>query len=244
MAVRRANSARYIRSNSTISGNRAAIAGGGIFNDGALTIRHSTIAENSAPDGGSLSLREAVTLSNTIIAGNGDGNCSVAASAFLIDRGCNIEDGTGCGFGEGTSRSAIDPRLDILDFNGGPTPVHALLTGSPAIDAGSCTDLGGAAVTDDQHGRPRGIACDVGAFETRNDLLTVLIARSAASGVSTGTSNKLRDALKHVGNGRTVPACNAMAEYIEDVANQAGKRIENAADLIQAAHRIRRLLGC
>jgi hypothetical protein len=63
----------------------------------------------------------------------------------------------------------IDPRLAALADNGGPTWTHALLPGSPAIDAGNNT----AAPSTDQRGnrRPRdgdgdGVAVvDVGAFE-------------------------------------------------------------------------------
>jgi len=51
-----------------------------------------------------------------------------------------------------------------LAANGGPTQTHALLAGSPAIDAGSpdCPPP-----FFDQRGivRPQGAACDIGAFE-------------------------------------------------------------------------------
>jgi hypothetical protein len=55
------------------------------------------------------------------------------------------------------------PLLDSLADNGGPTLTHALLAGSPAIDAGDdavCPET-------DQRGvsRPQGAACDVGAYE-------------------------------------------------------------------------------
>ena len=66
----------------------------------------------------------------------------------------------------GTQASPIDPLLGALADNGGPTQTHALLTGSPAIDAaGDCVaDL---SITTDQRGisRPQGTACDIGAFE-------------------------------------------------------------------------------
>jgi len=52
--------------------------------------------------------------------------------------------------------------VDILADNGGPTLTHALLAGSPAIDAalGACPAI-------DQRGvvRPVGGGCDVGAVE-------------------------------------------------------------------------------
>jgi hypothetical protein len=67
----------------------------------------------------------------------------------------------------------LDPTLAN---NGGPTQqTHALVPGSPAIDAGGtdCTDATGAPLTTDQRGKPRLVdgngdgtpACDIGAFE-------------------------------------------------------------------------------
>src|SRR4029434_3974851 len=70
-----------------------------------------------------------------------------------------------------------DPRLGPLQNNGGPTQTHALLSGSPAIDAGNpngCRDQFGVLLTTDQRGLPRstldgnrdGTArCDIGAVE-------------------------------------------------------------------------------
>jgi CSLREA domain-containing protein len=61
--------------------------------------------------------------------------------------------------------SAVDPRLQPLSDNGGPTKTMALAAGSPAIDAVPAT--GAACPTTDQRGvsRPQGAACDIGAFE-------------------------------------------------------------------------------
>lgn len=67
-----------------------------------------------------------------------------------------------------------DPLLGPLQANGGPTQTHALLAGSPAIDAGApggCTRNPATVVplTTDQRGAPRpypvGGLCDIGAFE-------------------------------------------------------------------------------
>jgi hypothetical protein len=57
----------------------------------------------------------------------------------------------------------VDPQLQRLASNGGPTLTHALSPNSPAIDAGDnaqCPDT-------DQRGVPRpvGSGCDIGAFE-------------------------------------------------------------------------------
>ena len=57
----------------------------------------------------------------------------------------------------------IDPLLGLLNQNGGPTTTHALLAGSPAIDAGTAENC----PATDQRGvpRPQGEACDMGSFE-------------------------------------------------------------------------------
>ena len=50
---------------------------------------------------------------------------------------------------------------DKLNDNGGPTPTHGFLAGSPAIDAANTA----VCPATDQRGVPRDAACDVGAFE-------------------------------------------------------------------------------
>ena len=74
----------------------------------------------------------------------------------------------------------------VLAFNGGATQTHALVPGSPAIDAGDavCTDANGNPLLTDQRGKPRTIdgngdgtaRCDIGAFEffpVVNNLVTL-----------------------------------------------------------------------
>jgi hypothetical protein len=83
-----------------------------------------------------------------------------------------IADGTGSGIpNEGGNlvgnvppyAASIDPLLGLLSKNGGTTATHALLAGSPAIDAGTSE---GCPATD-QRGvtRPQGEACDMGSYE-------------------------------------------------------------------------------
>jgi hypothetical protein len=59
----------------------------------------------------------------------------------------------------------VDPLLGPLQDNGGPTFTHALLPGSPAINAGDNTD----APEFDQRGLPRvtGPRIDIGAYEVQ-----------------------------------------------------------------------------
>jgi hypothetical protein len=73
----------------------------------------------------------------------------------------------------GSVASPIDPRIGPLQMRGGPTPTHALLPGSPAIDKGNSfgnkTDQRGFVrpfqfpISD----APSGDGSDIGAFELR-----------------------------------------------------------------------------
>jgi hypothetical protein len=57
----------------------------------------------------------------------------------------------------------IDPMIEPLALNGGPTRTHALEGGSPAINAASPLDC----PATDQRGaaRPQGEGCDIGSYE-------------------------------------------------------------------------------
>ena len=61
----------------------------------------------------------------------------------------------------GSDLVVTDAGLDSLADNGGPTLTHALLTGSPAIDAADDA----VCPATDQRGVARVAACDVGSFE-------------------------------------------------------------------------------
>lgn len=140
--------------NSTVSGNSA----GGIMNrSGSLIVSYSTIASNTGTGIIQDDTTIAATLNNTIIANNTT-NCT--GNGAFTNGGNNRQfPGTTCGVGITTA----DPLLGPLANNGGPTQTMALLTGSPAIDAGNnalcpVTDQRGTA-------RPQGPTCDIGAFE-------------------------------------------------------------------------------
>lgn len=136
--------------NVTISGNRNDGDGGGIFvgTNGSGTLTNVTVSAHTANadnagsgDGGGIAvsaLAGTLTLTNTIVAGNealggGSPDCDGGPSSG----GHNlIGDPTGCGFTPGVGDiSGVDALLGPLADNGGPTPTHALLSGSPAIDA-------------------------------------------------------------------------------------------------------------
>jgi hypothetical protein len=173
-------------SNSTLSGNSANAdfyGGGGIYNlNGTLTVSNSTLTANRADgNGGGLYVYVGSSvLHNTVIAGNFRGATGTTRDdvAGALDPGGDynlIGDGTGMtglsngvnGNLVGSSTAPIDPLLGPLQDNGGPTFTHALLPGSPAIDAGN----NAYATNFDQRGPgfPRIVngIIDIGAFEVQ-----------------------------------------------------------------------------
>lgn len=174
--------------NSTISGNTTREGGGAITIAGvALSLTHVTVTGNVADvdgdgsgDGGGLRVSAGVTsLSNSIVAGNIDsGGEAPDCVGGLVSQGHNlIGDTASCNIGGDTTGDVTnqEAQLAALADNGGPTPTHALLPGSPALDAGSPAAAGfpGACEALDQRGvaRPQDgdgdavARCDIGAFE-------------------------------------------------------------------------------
>ncbi|MHA6524113.1 choice-of-anchor Q domain-containing protein [Tessaracoccus sp. G1721] len=161
--------------NSTISGNTSTgWHGGGVFHtDGALVMEYSTVAANTAPDGtagglflGSFGAPDGrASLTGSVVSGNSGDECIVFyGGPFTMESGGhNVLSDTSCGAPAGTDLVGEDALLGALADNGGPTLTHALLAGSPAIDAGD----GASAPATDQRGvtRPQGDGPDAGAFE-------------------------------------------------------------------------------
>jgi CSLREA domain-containing protein len=168
--------------NSTVSGNQTGVgraetgggpvgvagAGGGIANVGSMALVNSTVASNLAgtpPDsgqGGGISNDPlfylpsgTATVGNTILAGN----LPADAHGPVSSQGHNLFQNTlGTATISGNTATDImgqDARLGPLADNGGPTRTHALLAGSPALDAGDnslARDASNTALTTDQRG--------------------------------------------------------------------------------------------
>jgi CSLREA domain-containing protein len=152
-------------SNSTISGNTAVNEGGGIRNSGQMHISSCTITDNESPRGGGiLDFGGIVTVTNSVIAANAGGNCSGA----IVSSDYNIDSDNTCNLTRPNDQANMDPMLDPLADNGGPTWTHALSPGSLAINTGDCS---GGTITVDQRSvtRPQGYACDIGAYEYDGD---------------------------------------------------------------------------
>jgi hypothetical protein len=182
--------------NSTVSGNQTGRGfgnqnsqgrggeGGGVANfAGTVQIASCTIAANqtgrgfggddSGSGGGLFNANSGtVVIDNTILAQNtaqaGGADCAgiLTSGAYNL-----VAQADGCSVTVNTLTGS-DAQLAALQDNGGPTETHALLPGSPAIDAGNpqgCGDLEGGTLASDQRGAPRaGVGnarCDIGAYE-------------------------------------------------------------------------------
>jgi len=168
--------------NSTISGNSAAMFGGGVSNYlGTLSLYNVTVVNNTAGTGGSIgeggglhNYGGTITLRNSLVANNIDlvaPTTGADCSGAITSQGYNlIEDVASCTI-IGTTTGNItgqDPILGPLAANGGRTQTHALLVGSPAINAGEpggCLGPSGEVLFADQRGFVRNGACDIGAYE-------------------------------------------------------------------------------
>ncbi|HEX6190396.1 MAG TPA: Ig-like domain-containing protein, partial [Pyrinomonadaceae bacterium] len=194
------NGSTLYMTNSTVSGNTTPLSGGGItaLNGCIVTSVNVTISNNTADNdnngsgagGGIFNGSGTVGLYNTIVAGNfnedgvTDGRDDVNGALFASSSFNLIGDGTGMtgithganGNQVGTGVSPINALLGALADNGGLTFTHALLTGSPAIEAGSNTNASNEGLTTDQRGTgfPRiadsadadtTATVDIGAFE-------------------------------------------------------------------------------
>jgi predicted outer membrane repeat protein len=155
--------------NVTFSGNIASY-GGGLYNSDQAIHMNVTYYLNQADIGGAIyNSAGSNQLTNTILAGSlsrdatSDSlNCDNAGTA-VASNGYNLASDNSCALTNIADQPENDPILGPLQDNGGTTFTHDLLTGSPAIDAG--TDSGCPAT--DQRGRPRplGESCDIGAVE-------------------------------------------------------------------------------
>ena len=149
--------------NSTINSNYCFLFAGGVYNDGTLTITNSTVSGNGAvgqhdgqPWGYGGEIVGEVTLTNSTLSGNYanlsaggiDGSGAIGNTILNYNSDANItgtmtslgynlssDDGGGNLTGPGDQINT-DPMIGPLQNNGGPTLTHALLPGSPAVNAG------------------------------------------------------------------------------------------------------------
>ena len=113
------SSATLTLNNSTFSGNWAGVAGGNIYNDGSF--------------GGVAALH----LTDVVLDAGASGENIYNYEGTVTSHGYNLSSDNGGGFLTATGDQInTNPLLGPLQDNGGQTFTHALLQGSPAIDAG------------------------------------------------------------------------------------------------------------
>ncbi len=144
--------------NSTFSENNGGSSGGGLVSAGPTLLLNDTFY-NNVPYALVTSGSGSIVVNNTIVAGSPTANCA----GTIISEGNNLDDGQTCGFMAPGDIQNINPQLGMLADNGGPTRTHALLYGSPAINAGNNVGC----PSSDQRGvrRPLLGTCDIGAYE-------------------------------------------------------------------------------
>jgi CSLREA domain-containing protein len=189
--------------NVTISGNEARDDGGGIYMDGAgswMIVDRTTATGNIADvdadgtgDGGGMYRSQGdLFVANTILAGNADathsGSTAPDCSGSFDSGGFNMVGQIGgCGYATGPGDLVgLDPAMGPLAYNGGPTPTHALLPTSPAIDVGNVeTVVRPRPSYADQRGVPISGRPDIGAYER------VLCAGVTVNRIGTGGKDHL-----------------------------------------------------
>jgi predicted outer membrane repeat protein len=166
--------------NSTISGNTSAKTGGGLVTEynANTTLINSTVTANHANTSGGGIRRvddgtgAKITLDNTIVAGNTASVDGLDMSGAIVSGNYNLIGSTvGATFApQANDITGQNALLGPLADNGGGTFTHALLPGSPAIDAGNTT------MDTDQRGiaRPQGAADDIGAYEVQAGTITIV----------------------------------------------------------------------
>ena len=169
-------SGRMTLTTTTISENSSVSMAGGVYNNGTMSIVANTIVMNTSESGGGIVQGPDAmntTLNSSIVALNTSMDASDLASqsSAIQSTGFNlIGQLRGMSFissdGDlvGNENGMINPMVDTLADNGGPTMTHALLCGSPAIGAG---DPG--LLIPDQRGLVFvGMARDIGAYNRQD----------------------------------------------------------------------------
>jgi len=132
--VRNSTQSDAVVSNSTISNN-----GFGIYNDsGAIAASvYNTTMSNNGVEIQNFNAPIVVTISNTIFNVSPGGHSILNDFGTVTSDGYNVTSDDGGGYLNGPGDQInTDPMLGPLQDNGGPTLTHALLRGSPAINAG------------------------------------------------------------------------------------------------------------
>jgi hypothetical protein len=188
---------------STVSGNRSTGDGGGVWSRSTLSVTRSTITDNHATGADSMGADSTggglfqfdttsdrpVSISGSIIAGNtatgggedlaADPESTLTVNYSLIGVAEGLTFDGDVGNQTGTAAIPLDPLLGPLANNGGTSKTHALLPGSPALNAGDPAAIAGenGVPEFDQRGDGfarvavggvNGLQIDIGAYESQS----------------------------------------------------------------------------
>lgn len=165
--------------NSTLSGNSAVGYGGGIYAESSdIAMFNSTVVNNAASLGAAIALETVSTfqVANSIIANNTANTASSFKEIYgsaVNSLGYNLFEFT---LSPNETDINADPLLMPLSDNGGNTPTHLPLPGSPVIDGGNVSGcmVDTAVLMTDQRNIARPLdgnndavnRCDIGAVES------------------------------------------------------------------------------
>ena len=237
--------------NSTISGNSATGSSGLDNLNGTVTLNNVTITNNTSSATSGAAVNNSFTpgsastmlIRNTIIAKNNSPNKvdiygGTSQGNNLIGASPSFTNGVN-GDKVGTATEPLDPLLEVLANNGGTTDTHALLSGSPAVNAGnncvvtaSCPSANPPfALSTDQNGsnRVQGAIIDIGAFESAfaPTAASVTVSGRVLSSQGRGIRNVTITLTDSNGNDRTTQST-AFGNYrFDDVA--AGETVTLSA---------------
>jgi hypothetical protein len=200
-------------SNSTVSGNSAGSGeatdstGGGIHvQSGTFVAESTTITGNTVlANPQTFDFRDSaiyretpgtatVTLNRTIVAGVSPHPLFGPCEGGPFAGSNNLSEHASCG------TPVADPQLGPLGLNGGTTPSHEPLAGSPAIDTGGAGCSG-----PDQRGsnRPLNTACDIGAVEVLAEVADLRVVTQVVN--DNGGTATAASFIVHVRRGIDVP---------------------------------------
>ncbi|HEX8195303.1 MAG TPA: choice-of-anchor Q domain-containing protein [Pyrinomonadaceae bacterium] len=191
--------------NTTVSGNGGEL-GRDILNSGTITLTNSTIGSGASDSRPSIFNKQNTTMiiRNTIVAGG----VTSSSSTMFTSQGNNlVQSASGTPIGWiASDLLGVNPQLSPLANNGGQTPTHALMAGSPAINGGNnalaINPVSNLPLQLDQrlYNRIAGGTVDIGAFE----------ANSFPAGAVT-----IQGRVTITGNSRGVPGALAVLRFVD-----------------------------
>jgi CSLREA domain-containing protein len=201
-----ANVGTLTLTNTTVSGNSGELARDILNSGGTITLTNSTIGSGSSDNRPVIfnKLNTAMIIRNTIVAG---GITSSSNTVFTSQGNNLIQSASGTPIGWVASDLLnVNPQLSPLANNGGQTPTHALMAGSPAINGGNnalaINPVSNLPLQLDQrlYNRIIGGTVDIGAFE----------ANSSPAGAVT-----VRGHITANANSRGVPGALAVLRFVD-----------------------------